>query len=144
MVLNNLKVRLNNSTNMTMNYEWLWTKLSYSELARILFPAESTNNIKFKITHYRDIGDGCIWEVISLMNTCWFSVLSLNFKCSQWWCVKIKENVQWRSNISFKKDTEKVVLLQVKNLIQIIFKFRDEKILCTFLSCTKYHFDFDI
>ena len=55
---------------MTMNYGWLWTKLSYSELARTLFPAESTNDIKIKITHHRDIGDGSIWEGISLMNTC--------------------------------------------------------------------------
>ena len=36
---------------------------------------------------------------------------------------------------TFKKDdTEKVVLLEVKGLIQIIIKFRAEKSLCTFLS----------
>ena len=35
---------------------------------------------------------------------------------------------------AFKKDTEKVLLLEVKGLIQIIMKFRAEKILCTFLS----------
>ena len=35
---------------------------------------------------------------------------------------------------AFKKDTEKVVLLEVKGLIQIIVKFRAEKILRTFLS----------
>ena len=33
---------------------------------------------------------------------------------------------------AFKKDTEKVVLLEVKGLIKIAAKFRDEKILCTF------------
>ena len=33
----------------------------------------------------------------------------------------------WRNNISFKKETEKIVLLQVKGLIQIIVKFRTEK-----------------
>ena len=33
---------------------------------------------------------------------------------------------------AFKKDTEKVVLLEVKGLIKIVAKFRDEKILCTF------------
>ena len=34
--------------------------------------------------------------------------------------------------MSFKKETEKIVLLQVKGLIQIIVKFRTEKNLCTF------------
>ena len=41
--------------------------------------------------------------------------------------VVFKENVYWRSNMSFKKETEKFVLLQVKVLIQIIFMFRTEK-----------------
>ena len=51
--------------------------------------------------------------------------------------VVFKKNVQRRNNISFKKDTEieKVVLLQVKNVIQIIIKFRDQKI-CAHFSCT--------
>ena len=35
---------------------------------------------------------------------------------------------------AFKKDTEKVALLEVKGLIQIIVKFRAEKILRAFLS----------
>ena len=35
---------------------------------------------------------------------------------------------------AFKEDIEKVVLLEVKALIQIIVKFKAEKILCTFLS----------
>ena len=43
--------------------------------------------------------------------------------------------------ISCKRDTEKIVLLQVKGLIQIIFKFRTENILCIFLSFTKHHFE---
>ena len=38
------------------------------------------------------------------------------------------------SHSKFKKDTEKVVLLEVKELIQIIVNFRAEKDLCTFLS----------
>ena len=38
--------------------------------------------------------------------------------------------------VSFKKDTKKVVLLQVKGLIQIILKLRAGKNLCTFLLCT--------
>ena len=40
----------------------------------------------------------------------------------------------WRNKILFKKETEKIVLLQMKGLIQIIVKFRTEKYLCTFLS----------
>ena len=36
-----------------------------------------------------------------------------------------------------KKDTEKVVLLQVKGVIQIIVKFRAKRFSCMFLSCTK-------
>ena len=40
----------------------------------------------------------------------------------------------WGNNISFKEETEKIVLLQVKGLIQIIGKFMTEKYLCTFLS----------
>ena len=52
-----------------------------------------------------------------------------------------KEDFLWRNNISFKKDTEKIVLLQVKGLIQIIVKLRAEKSLCTFLSSTKHPFE---
>ena len=50
---------------------------------------------------------------------------------------------KWRNNISFKKETEKIVLFQMKgsNLIQIIEKFRTLKYLCTFLS---YNFFFSI
>ena len=33
------------------------------------------------------------------------------------------------------------MLLQVKNLIKIITKFRAEKKLCTFVSCTKHPFE---
>ena len=39
-----------------------------------------------------------------------------------------------RNNISFKKETKKMVLLQVKDLIQIMVQFRTEKYLGTFLS----------
>ena len=52
-----------------------------------------------------------------------------------------KENVQWK-NISFKNDTEKIVLiLQMKDLMQICLKFRAEKILCRFLLSTKHPFE---
>ena len=39
-----------------------------------------------------------------------------------------KENVYWKSNVSFKKETEKIVLLQMKDLIHFIVKFRTKKI----------------
>ena len=54
----------------------------------------------------------------------------------------------WKNNISFKKDTEieKVVLLQVKDLIQLIVKFGLKKFCARFSSTehpfegyTKYH-----
>ena len=39
---------------------------------------------------------------------------------------------------SFKKGTEKAVLLEVKDLIQIIVKFRAEKDLCNFYHQTSF------
>ena len=41
-----------------------------------LFPVESTNNIKIKMTCHRVIRDGCIWEGILLMNA---RMLALSF-----------------------------------------------------------------
>ena len=53
--------------------------------------------------------------------------------------VLLKVNVWWRNKNSFKNDTEKVVLLQVKVIINsIIVKSKAEKVLCTFVSCTKH------
>ena len=40
-------------------------------------------------------------------------------------------------NASFKKETEKIVSLQVTGLIQIIVKSTTEKNFCSFLSSTK-------
>ena len=92
------------------------------------------NNLKIKIICHRVIGNGCIWEEISPMNAYRqsqsVSVLS-SFKCRSMMVVFKKT---WRDNISFKKKTEKIVLLQVKGLIQIIVKFRTDKYLCMFLS----------
>ena len=92
------------------------------------------NNLKIKIICHRVIGNGCIWEEISPMNACRqsqsVSVLS-SFKCRS---VVVVFKKTWRNNISFKKKTEKIVLLQVKGLIQIIVKFRTDKYLCMFLS----------
>ena len=45
----------------------------------------------------------------------------------------------WKSNISFKKDTEKVVLL--KGLMKIIVRFKTENFFYTFVSCNKYSFE---
>ena len=54
---------------------------------------------------------------------------------------KIFLTLWWRKNISFNKDTEKVVLLLwKKGLIQLIAMFRAEKLVSTLLSCTKYPF----
>ena len=37
-------------------------------LTRTLFPVESTDNIKTKVTTHRVIGGGCMWEGISLFH----------------------------------------------------------------------------
>ena len=39
-----------------------------SWLSRASFSAESTNNIKTKITHHRVMEDGCIWEGLLLLS----------------------------------------------------------------------------
>ena len=50
--------------------------------------------------------------------------------------VYLEENNLSRNNVSFKRDIEKIVLLQ--GSIKIIVKFRAEKLLwALFLSCTK-------
>ena len=36
----------------------------YSELGRTVFPVESTNNIRIKVTHLKVMGDECIWKTI--------------------------------------------------------------------------------
>ena len=54
---------------------------------------------------------------------------------------EMEENVEWRNNISFKKDAEEVALLQVKILIQIIVKFRAKKKLSSFQSCATHSFE---
>ena len=69
---------------MWIKHPWNIVHVPYKELTETLFPVESTNNIKIKITHRRVIGDGCIWERISLMNACWVIQCSSGFKCSQW------------------------------------------------------------
>ena len=51
----------------------------------------------------------------------------------------MNENVLQRNNISFKKDTEKVVLLQMEEVIQISVKFNAGKVLCTFWARNTVH-----
>ena len=93
-----------------------------SKLARTLFPVKSTNSIKIKITHHRVLRDGAFER-----GNIKFLILSV--------MAYLKKDVLWRNDISFKKDTEKVVLLLVKKgLIQIIVKFKGENSLITFLS----------
>ena len=71
----------------------------------------------------------------------WMAIESVN-QCSVL-CIKsemqsndglFKEYVYWRSNMSFKKVNEKIVLLQVKDLIHIVSSYIGlKKKLCTFL-----------
>ena len=85
-----------------------------SESART---SESKNHIKIKTNHFRFTENGCIWEGMSLMNACWVSEFYQVLKAVQWWCV-------WRKCLMekkyVKKETEKIDLLQVKDLIHII------------------------
>ena len=75
---------------MSIKYSWNKNHIPYcySELARTLFPVQSTNNTKTKITDHKVIGDVCIWERISLMmlaeSVCQCSV---KFWMQQGWCV---------------------------------------------------------
>ena len=73
----------------------------------------ATNNIKIKITH-RVVGDGCIWEGISLMNACWVSQSVfyevLNAVSDDVFKRKCLFNGEIMFHSDFKKDTVKVVL----------------------------------
>ena len=72
------------------------------------------------------------------MNACWVSVLSKFYMQSV--MVFLITRKIFNGNIiivHLKNDAEKVVLLQVKGVMQIIVKFRAGKFCCTFLSCTK-------
>ena len=60
-----------------IKHPWDTIQIPYNELARTLFPVESTTNIKIKRAHHKIVGDGCIWEETSLMNDWWVSQLVL-------------------------------------------------------------------
>ena len=52
----------------------IWeSNISETQVTRTLFPGESTNDIKIKITQHRVTRDEYIWEGVSLTNTCWVS-----------------------------------------------------------------------
>ena len=66
---------------------WNISYVFYSELARTLFPGESTSNVKTRITYYKVTGVGGVCEKKSLLNACWVSqsVFQQVFNaCSQW------------------------------------------------------------
>ena len=92
------------------------------------------NNLKIKIICHRVIRNGCIWEGISLMNACRQSQSVSVLSSFKYRSVMVMFKKTWRNNISFKKETEKVVLLEVKGLTQITVKFRTDKYSRTFLS----------
>ena len=48
----------------------LWNR-SHSQWPDFYFLLKVQNDIKIKVTRHRVIGDGWIWEGISLMNPCW-------------------------------------------------------------------------
>ena len=50
--------------------------------------------------------------------------------------------METRNDMSFKKETENMVFLQVKDLIHIIVKFRTKNI-CILLSSTSHPFEWD-
>ena len=123
---------------ISCKYMWIKDPWNTSELERTLFSVQSaTNNIQIKIIH-RVVGDGCIWEGLSLINACWVSQSVfyevLNAVGDDVFQRKCLFNGEIMLHSAFNKDTEKVVLLEVKGLIQIIVKFRAEKILRMFLS----------
>ena len=65
--------REKNCTGMWIKHPRITSHIPYSELARTVFPVESTNNIMIKITYHRVIGNRCILEGIALPNAWWVS-----------------------------------------------------------------------
>ena len=81
--------------------------------------------------------NGCIWEGILLMNICWVSqsaVFCQSFKCSSIMaCLKKMLN----GEMSFKKDTETIVLLKVEGWYTLSSSGLKKN--CIFLSFATSH-----
>ena len=117
----------------------------YSELGRTVFPVESTNNIRIKVTYLRVMGDGCIWKRIELMDACWVSE-SVIVQCHEILITVTDDLVVKMRHLMEKwyfiwKWYWKGCIIKNKKWDKIIVKFWPEKILCKFLSCTKHLFD---
>ena len=107
------------------------------ELARTLFPFESTNNIKIKITRHRCIGDGCIWEGISLMNAFQVSQsvsVQSSFRKQPVMTLYLKENNG--EIIFYLKRTVKRLCNSITKLYENYCEIQGRK-LGIFVSCTK-------
>ena len=73
--------------------------------------------MKIKMTCHRIIGDGCIWEGISLMNArcVSHSVIHQVLNASDG-VFKRKTLIQWRNNISLKKDKGCIITSEIERL----------------------------
>ena len=83
--------------------------------------------IKIKATRYKVTEDWCIWEGIWLVNACWVMQ-------------SVIYQVLSASEGLFNRKRIKVVL-QVQSLMEIIVKFKTDKILYTLVSCMKHPFE---
>ena len=82
------------------------------------------------MTYHIVVGDGSIWEEISPMKACWVSQLVFYQVFNAVNDCAFKRKCFMMENISFKKDTEKVIV-----------KFKAEAVLCLFLSSNKHPFE---
>ena len=66
-----MKVSFINLLNIiVISTKFIWLEAATEVLCTKRCSVESTKSIKIKMTHRRAVGNGCIWEKISLMNTC--------------------------------------------------------------------------
>ena len=96
---------------MWIKHPWNTGHIPYSDLAKTLFPVENRNNVKIKITHHRVIGEGCIWEGMSL-NTCWLSqsvlyqiFCAVNSGAIVMWCTWHLEHKIWDKRAKIQANT---------------------------------------
>ena len=94
-----------------------------SKLVRTLFPVASINNIKIKITCYRVMVNGCIWEWISVENACWVSQWFIKFwkawhKWKAWQKLSLNSGLKnFLLNIISTKYSPNILLNQGHNII---------------------------